>query len=240
MTHFKNNTSWIIISWDGTMLIELPIMLILSSSTTTWFCCSPWPRLFTRRNNFVWFESLRHVSTVSASRFYWLRQLRRSRRSLDAASTATLVHAFVSSRIDYCNAVLAGSPKLTTYRLQRVLNTAARVISGTQKYDWPRLVAAAAHWAPLAWCTPASQVQAQRYGAQLSEWPSTPVPDQLLPLTLCSHISAVSQIRQPTTSRRTTLPTEFFCQTSFFCGRPVGLELIAILSERPGRRQKQF
>ena len=48
-----------------------------------------------------------------------------------------------------------------------------------------------------------SQVQAQRYCAQLSKWPRTPVPDRLLPLTLCSHISVASEIRQPTTSRRT-------------------------------------
>jgi len=48
-----------------------------------------------------------HDSIVSASCFYWLRQLRRSRRSLDAESAVTLVHAFVASRIDYCNAVLA-------------------------------------------------------------------------------------------------------------------------------------
>jgi len=92
----------------------------------------------------------RHVSTVSSSSFYWLRQLRcsRSRCSLDAASTATLVHAFVSSRIDYCNAVLAGSPKVTMDRLPRVLNAAARVVSGTQKYDRGllRLLHTELHW----------------------------------------------------------------------------------------------
>jgi len=54
--------------------------------------------------------------------FYWLRQLRRSRRSLDTDSATTLVHAFVSSRVDHCNAVLAGAPKVTTDKLQRVLN----------------------------------------------------------------------------------------------------------------------
>ena len=100
------------------------------------FYCSPWPRLLGVR--FSSDLSLdRHVSTVSASTcsFYWLRQLRGSRCSLDAASSATLVHAFVSSCIDYCNAVLAGSPKVTTGRLQWVLNAAVRVVSGTQKYD---------------------------------------------------------------------------------------------------------
>jgi len=28
--------------------------------------------------------------------------------------------------------------------------------------------------------------------------------------------------------------------TGFLCGRPIGLELIARVSERPGRRQRQF
>ena len=40
----------------------------------------------------------RHVTTVSAKCFFHLRQLRRVRRSLDRESTATLVHAFVTSR----------------------------------------------------------------------------------------------------------------------------------------------
>ena len=47
-------------------------------------------------------------------------QLRRVRRSLDSVSAATLVHAFVSSRVDYCNAVFAGAPKTITNRLQPV------------------------------------------------------------------------------------------------------------------------
>ena len=38
-------------------------------------------------------------------------------------------------RQDYCNAVLAGSPKSTTDTLQRVLNAAARLVTNTDKYD---------------------------------------------------------------------------------------------------------
>ena len=53
----------------------------------------------------------RHVSNISAACFYRLRQPRRVRRPLDSGSAATLVHALVTSRIDYCNAVLAESPK---------------------------------------------------------------------------------------------------------------------------------
>ena len=51
-------------------------------------------------------------------------------------SATTLVHSFVASCIDYCNAVLAGAPKATTNKLQRVLNAAARVVSDTHKFDW--------------------------------------------------------------------------------------------------------
>jgi len=76
----------------------------------------------------------KHVSVVSAACFFQLRQVRRVRQSLDAESAATLVHAFVTSRVDYCNAILAGSPKVTTDNLQqRVMNSAARVVSNTRE-----------------------------------------------------------------------------------------------------------
>ena len=39
----------------------------------------------------------KHVASVCASCFYWLRQLRRVRRSVDSASMKTLVHAFVTA-----------------------------------------------------------------------------------------------------------------------------------------------
>jgi len=53
----------------------------------------------------------------------------------DAESAATLVHAFVTSRMDYCNAILAGASESTTDKLQRVMNATALVVSDTRKYD---------------------------------------------------------------------------------------------------------
>jgi len=41
----------------------------------------------------------------------------------------------VTSRVDYCNAVFAAAPKVTTNKLQRVLKAAARVVTGTRKFD---------------------------------------------------------------------------------------------------------
>ena len=45
------------------------------------------------------------------------------------------MHAFVTSRVDYCNAVYAEAPKTFADKLQRVLNAAARVVSDTRKFD---------------------------------------------------------------------------------------------------------
>ena len=67
--------------------------------------------------------------------FFQLRQLRRVRRTLDDDSIAILVHAFVASRIDYYIILLAGAPKTSIDKLQRVMNAAVRIVSNTQKFD---------------------------------------------------------------------------------------------------------
>ena len=47
----------------------------------------------------------------------------------------TLVHAFVTSRVDYGNIIFVGAPRSVTNKLQRVLNVAARIVTGTRNYD---------------------------------------------------------------------------------------------------------
>jgi len=47
----------------------------------------------------------------------------------------TLVYAFITSPVDYCNAAFAGSPQYINDKLQRVLNAAARLVTSTRKYD---------------------------------------------------------------------------------------------------------
>jgi len=50
-----------------------------------------------------------HISALSQSCFFQLRQLRSIKQSLTLEATKTLVHAFVSSRLDYCNSMLGPS-----------------------------------------------------------------------------------------------------------------------------------
>ena len=63
-------------------------------------------------------------------------------------SLRRLVHAFITSRIDCCNTVLAGSPRTITDRLRRLLNAAARVVSNTGKFDrgLTHLLHSELHW----------------------------------------------------------------------------------------------
>jgi len=77
----------------------------------------------------------KHVSNVCKTCFFWLRQLRCVRRSLDIKSVKTLVHAFVTSCVDYCNSVLSSARKKVTDRLQHLQNAPARLVSGTWKYE---------------------------------------------------------------------------------------------------------
>ena len=76
-----------------------------------------------------------HVDGVARSCFYQLRQLRSIRRSVPTDALHTLVNAFTSSRIDYCNAVLYGVTDAVIQRLQAVLHAAARLITGVQRND---------------------------------------------------------------------------------------------------------
>ena len=97
-------------------------------------------------------NGMNHPAFPCAACYFWLRQLRRVRRSLDSEAVKTLVYAFVMARVDYCNMILAGSPRSVTDRLQRVLNAAARLVSGTRKYDLglSRILHADLHWLDVA------------------------------------------------------------------------------------------
>jgi len=79
------------------------------------------------------FES--HTKRVAARCFYKLRQLRTIRHSLSADYARMLVHALVSTQVDYCNSILYQVAAVHLRPLQSVLNAAARLIVRKQKID---------------------------------------------------------------------------------------------------------
>jgi len=75
-----------------------------------------------------------HIAAVCLSGFFQLRQLRLIRQSLTPVAVKTLVHAFISSRLDYCNQLFVGVSGRLLDKLQSLQNAAARLVTaGSQK-----------------------------------------------------------------------------------------------------------
>ena len=77
---------------------------------------------------------LPQFTAVCKSSFFHLRNIFRIRKFLSYDTCKTLIHAFVTARIDYCNSLLYGQPKCISKRLQSVLNSAARLFHLTSRY----------------------------------------------------------------------------------------------------------
>ena len=90
-----------------------------------------------------------HVSNIARTSYFELRRLASIRRFLTSTATATLVSAFVLSRIDYCNSLLFGSTHDVTSHLQRILNYAARVILRLPMSSSITMHLKSLHWLPV-------------------------------------------------------------------------------------------
>ena len=66
-----------------------------------------------------------------------------------AFKLSVLVHAFISSRLDYCNSILYGCPSYEIQKLQSVQNAAARLITHSKKYDHINPILKELHWLPV-------------------------------------------------------------------------------------------
>ena len=53
-----------------------------------------------------------HIANLTRSSYFHLRRLRAIRRSVSSSVFTSIVHAFICSRIDYCNSLLVGLPKV--------------------------------------------------------------------------------------------------------------------------------
>jgi len=91
-----------------------------------------------------------HISRTAQACFFHLRRLRSVRYSLGCDVAIQLVVALVFSRLDYCNAVLAGLPATTLAPLQRVLHAAARLVNGLRPRDHVTSALRELHWLPIA------------------------------------------------------------------------------------------
>ena len=80
---------------------------------------------------------------------FHLRNIGRVRNMLTVDTAKQVVQSLVISRLDYCNALLAGIPNNLMERLQRIQNSAARLVSRTRRQDHITPVLINLHWLPI-------------------------------------------------------------------------------------------
>ena len=105
------------------------------------------------RNLGAWFDThltmSTHISKVCGSAFYHLDNIKRIRKYLSMGATTALIHPLITSRIHYCNSLLYGLPDCQINKLQRVLNTAARLVYNAPRFCHITPLLCGLHWLPV-------------------------------------------------------------------------------------------
>ena len=90
-----------------------------------------------------------HIDAKCKAAFKQLYNLRRIRKYLTREATETLVHSFIFSHIDYCNALLYDLPQYQIKKLQRIQNMAAKLIFQQPKFSHNTPLLTQLHWLPV-------------------------------------------------------------------------------------------
>ncbi|XP_053569847.1 uncharacterized protein LOC128660189 [Bombina bombina] len=93
------------------------------------------------------------ISSVIKSAYFHLKNIARIQHLIPQDDMPTLIHAFVSSRLDYCNALYLGLQKKELHHLQTVQNTAARLLTNQTRSCHITPVLHSLHWLPIKWRT---------------------------------------------------------------------------------------
>ncbi len=91
-----------------------------------------------------------HIAKTARSCRFALHNIRKIRPFLTKHAAQLLVQALVISRLDYCNALLAGLPSNTIKPLQMIQNAAARLVFNEPKRAHVTPLFVSLHWLPVA------------------------------------------------------------------------------------------
>jgi len=89
------------------------------------------------------------VTAICKSSHFHLRNIGRIRKCITYEACEKVIHAFVSSRLDCCNATLYGLPDYQYNRLQRILHIAARILTLTPPSQDIIPILKELHWLPI-------------------------------------------------------------------------------------------
>ena len=89
------------------------------------------------------------VSNMCKACYLHLRSIWSIKHLLEKEACINVIHAFICSRLDYCNSLLLGLPQCELNRLQRMQNMAARVATGTPRSEHIKPILKELHWLPI-------------------------------------------------------------------------------------------
>ena len=90
-----------------------------------------------------------HITKACQTAYMELRRISSIRHYLTVDATKTLVSACILSRLDYCNALLAGCPYKDIKSFQQVQNSAARLVFKAKKSQHVTPLLKELHWLPI-------------------------------------------------------------------------------------------
>ncbi len=90
-----------------------------------------------------------HVSSICKTALFHHKNISKLRPMLSMSNAEMLIHAVMTSRLDYCNALIGGCSARLINNLQMVQNAAAIVLTRTRKYDHISPVMSTLHWLPI-------------------------------------------------------------------------------------------
>ncbi len=91
----------------------------------------------------------RQINSVVKSSFFQLRLLSKAKSFLSFKNLEKVIHAFITSKLDYCNSHYTGISQTALSRLQLVQNAAARLLTRSHKRDHITPVLQSLHWLPV-------------------------------------------------------------------------------------------
>jgi len=124
--------------------VSIPSLTIGDASIKPTKCVRNIGAIFDANMSFV-----KHIDNICNISWYHLRNIRHIRKYLTPKATEVLVHAFISSKLDNLNSLLYGLPMSQLKRLQRVQNSAAKLITVNSKYDHVTPILKRLHWLPI-------------------------------------------------------------------------------------------
>ena len=89
-----------------------------------------------------------HIKKICKTCHFHLTNISKIRTYLDLEFTEAIIHAFVTTNLDYCNSIIYGLPKVLLNRLQLVQNRTARIVTFTKKYEHITTSLINLHWLP--------------------------------------------------------------------------------------------